>query len=165
MLRRRISFQHIYILKKTKTFKENTVKCRKILQIFLGNNLTRSFFNQKIYKHETVYEPYQTKPFKIACCTLQLISTIVLSFFRLMNDSVALIWLKKNCCVFLHLTVFLCEIHILLRDDCKIIRELVIILAIFPWFDCHFLSPDTCYKHSLKFKDHDLTNIFFIKLH
>ena len=44
----------------------------------------------------------------------------------------------------------------------KIIRTLAIILAIFLWYDYQFLSSHACYKQP---KDHDLTNIYFIKLH
>ena len=46
----------------------------------------------------------------------------------------------------------------------KIIRALAIILAIFLWFECQFLPSHVC-LNSMKSKDHDLTNIYFIKLH
>ena len=48
--------------------------------------------------------------------------------------------------------------------DSKTIRALAIILPIFLWFDGRFLSS-LLVIHSIKPKDLDLANIYFIKLH
>ena len=45
----------------------------------------------------------------------------------------------------------------------KIIRALEIVLAIFLWFTCLFLLSHAVIS-SIKPKDHDLTNIYFIKI-
>ena len=50
------------------------------------------------------------------------------------------------------------------KVNSKRIRAFGIILEIFLWFDCQFLSSHACYKQQ-RALDHDLTNIYFIKLH
>ena len=47
--------------------------------------------------------------------------------------------------------------------DSKIMRAFAIILVIFPWIDCQFLSS-YAYINSMKPKDYDLTSIYFLKL-
>ena len=87
-----------------------------------------------------------------------------LSFFYYLS---IIFFLSKTCFERVYQGLFLSAIYShWCVVDCKFIRALAKILAIFIWFDCHFfLNHLMLIMSSIKPEDHHLTNIYFIKLY